>query len=148
MFRPTRKLLLTFPLKPYYHNPEILEVLSPELREKLQTTLPVDITNPDEIQQLETIAGLLQWEPVINLTMNKNPIPKINGMQGPVFDIDENGIVTTDIIAAEYVDAYEFFNLYRNTKAQKYLNCFISALYRQNRKEYSTFETQQNATCD
>ena len=43
------------------------------------------------------------------------------------------------------MDAYEFFNLYRQTRAVKYLDAFISALYRRNRGCYSTYLTQKNA---
>jgi len=137
--------LLTFPLKPLYHNPELLEVLPEALQTKLQTTLPCDISDPNELQQMQTITSLLKWEAQINLHICKNIMPDINGIPGTVFDIDEHGVVTTDMIAAEYVDAYEFFNLYRQTRAVKYLDAFISSLYRRNRGCYSTYLTQKNA---
>lgn len=138
--------MLTFPLKPYYHNPELLEVLSDDLQEKLKHTLPVDITDYKEKSELNKIISMLKWEPVINLNFRKNIVPEINDIIGPVFDIDEYGVVTTDLIAAEYIDAYDFFNLYRKTRSEKYLNCFVSALYRKDRSKYSTYETQQNAS--
>jgi hypothetical protein len=137
--------MLTFPLKPYYHNPELLEVLSEGLQQKLQTTLPIDISDYKEKAELNKIISMLKWEPVINLDIRKNIVPIINGIAGPVFDIDEYGVVTTNMIAAEYIDAYDFFNLYRQTRAEKYMNCFVSALYRKDRSQYSTYETQQNA---
>lgn len=137
--------MLLFPLKPHYNNPELLEVLPDDLQSKLQTTMPIDITHPDDIQQLETIASLLDWEPVINLDMHKNIIEEINGMPGPTFNMDEYGVITTDMIAAEYIDAYDFFNLYRQTRSAKYLDSFLSVLYRPNRNVYSTYEAQKRA---
>lgn len=137
--------LLQFPIKPHYHNPDLLHVLSDNLREKLQMVLPVDIAEANDLKQLEAISSILKWDVEINLDMRKNIVPEINSIPGPVFNIDEYGVVSTNMIAAEYIDAYDFFNLYNQTRSNKYLNCFIAALYRPNRKEYSTYDTQQRA---
>lgn len=142
--------MLRFPLRPRISNPEVIEVLSPELQEALKTHFPFEIHDPDWLAELQMVEKILKVEPEINLDIRRCLIPDIeaNGLvnHGPTFNIDKNGVVATDIMAAEYIDAYEFFNFYMQTRDETYLNSFMAVLYRPHRKHYSTYDAQQRAS--
>jgi len=142
---------LGFLVRPVYHNPELFEVLSPELQKMIPNKFPFEIYDEKYRAEIDMIKGMLKYSAEINTDMHKNIIPAIdtdNGtMTGPVFDIDSYGVVKTDIRAAEYVDAYDFHKLYQTTRNEEYLNTFLAVLYRKNRlKPYSTFDAQQRAS--
>lgn len=141
--------MLTFPVRPRYTNPEYLEVLSEGLRQKLKIYFPEEIYEAEYINELLMVKDKLKYEPRVNLDFRCNPLQYItfkkSKLSGPVFNIDKNGVVQTDMIALEFVDASQFADLYYQTKDENYLNNLISVLYRKNRKEYSTHEAQIKA---
>lgn len=141
--------MIRFPLRPRIANPEVIEVFSPELQEALKVFFPFEITNPDWLSELQMVGKILQVEPEMNMDIRKCLIPHVAikdaAFKGPTFDIDANGVVTTDMLAGEYIDAYEFFHLYMQTRDENYLNSFMSVLYRRIRRRYSTYEAQKRA---
>ena len=140
---------LHFPVKPVYKNPELLEVLDPRLQEKLNERFPFEIYDPEFLPELEMVMYKLDYSPVINFNMKKNLLPAFEynyiTYQGPVFNIDSNMIVETDMITLEFIDAYTYFRLFVKNNDIKYLRNMVSVLYRTDRKTYSTFETQKRA---
>ena len=135
--------MLTFAIKPVYANPEIMEIFTEDLQALLKTTFPFDITAIEHTEQLAMVADQLQWFPVLNLDFGTNPMPEVlvgDVMRaGPVFDIDSFGIISTDMIAEEYVDAMEYLRLYQFSDNIGYLDKMISVLYREKRHDYNTF---------
>lgn len=135
--------MLTFPLKPGYADPEIMEIFTEELQAKLKTTFPFDISDIEEIEQLAMVGDRLRWFPMLNLDFGMNPIPTLpvgkKIRTGPVFNVDDYGIISTDMIVDEYIDALEYLKLYQGTGNIGYLDKMISVLYREKRQEYSTF---------
>lgn len=136
--------MLTFPLRPAYADPEVMEIFTEELRELLKTNFPFDIIAIDHLQQLAVVGDRLKWYPTLNLNFGNNPLPSVSiGKHvrfGPVFNVDEIGIISTDMIVEEYVDALEYLKLYQGTDKIGYLDKMISVLYREKRHEYNTFQ--------
>jgi hypothetical protein len=148
--------MLKFPIKPNYLNPELLTVLSQELQKKLRSFFPWEITDEEFLPELSMISDRLECSMVMNLNMHKNPIPYLPLSQGrgddwavrllgPTFNIDHNGMVETDIMAGEYVDAMEYYLLFQKTKEVHYLDMLVSMLYRPERGKHNTFEAQLRA---
>ena len=138
--------MATFPVRPEYKTPEYLEILSPGLQKRLKENFPSEIYDPEYFNELEMVKNNLEAVPVINLDFRCNPLPVIQGKyKGPVFDVDKNGVVTTDIIALEFIDAAQFADLYYQTREESYLGCLVSVLYRKNRKEYGTYGAMANS---
>jgi len=140
---------MRFPIKPHVTTPEILSVLDDDLQKALKTRFPFEINEVEWVDQLGMIKNMISVEPRLNLDIKRVLIPSIDvdglTFYGPEFDIDKNGIVTTNIVAGEYVDAYEFFNLFNVTRDDTYLDTFVAILYRQNRGDYSTYNAQKHA---
>ncbi|MCT4604468.1 MAG: hypothetical protein N4A59_16390 [Marinifilum sp.] len=140
---------LGFPLKPHYENPEILTVLPAELQEELKTKFPFEILDADHYAMIEGISKLLKWCPVVNLNFKRNLIPKIKIRRkifiGPRFDIDENGVVDTDICADEFCEASDYLALYEETGDEKYLNNMSAVFYRENRAEFDATKVRDRA---
>lgn len=132
---------LNFVFLPAYRNPELLEVLSPELRKQLLTTFPFEIRDSQHVKQLTPMAGLLDYGIKINLLLNRNPMPAIEvdkiAYHGPVWHVDNNNILTTDLVADEYIDALDYYKLYTRTRQENYLHKLTSVLYRPNREGYA-----------
>jgi hypothetical protein len=143
--------MLTFAIKPVYANPEVMEVFTEDLQMLLKSRFPFDITEIDHTAVLEMVHDQLKWFPVLDLNFGTNPLPiihlkvkrggKVIDLQrfGPTFNIDKYGIISTDMIAEEYVDAMEYFRLYQFTDDIGYLDKMISVLYREKRHDYNTF---------
>lgn len=135
--------MLTFALKPVYPDPEVLEIFSEDLQALLKTNFPFDITAIEHLDQLAMMSSRLRWYPALNLNFGTNPMPSVTiGKEirfGPVFDVDDYGIIATDMIVDEYIDALEYLKLYHATGQTGYLDKMISVLYREKRHEYSTF---------
>lgn len=132
--------MLRFPVKPHYPDPEPLEVLSPELREKLKIFFPFEISDEEYQSQLDMVRPILKHEIAPNFNLKSNPLNKFKFKSktyyGPEFSIDENGVFDTDIIAGEYVAALEYYLLYRSTNSSNYLQYITAFLYRTDRKQF------------
>lgn len=141
--------MLRFPTKPYYPEPEALNVLSPELQAKLNGFFPFEIYEPQFQSQLETVKDVLKYKVAPNFNLKSNPLPFFKFKEvmffGPEFHIDENGVFETDIIAGEYTAALEYYGLYKKTKSTKYLRYLTAILYRTNRKEFNRNDCKANA---
>ena len=135
--------MLTFPLKPGYADPAIMEIFTEELQSLLKTKFPYDITEIEHLEQLAMVGDRLKWYPMLNLNFGTNPIPSVTAGKkirtGPIFNVDDYGIISTDMIVDEYIDALEYLKLYQATGNIGYLDKMISVLYREKRHEYSTF---------
>lgn len=140
---------IKFPIKPVYENPALLDVLTPELRQKLQTVFPFELTEPNELSQINMIFDMLKYRSVLNLNFKRNPVPRVQVLKqklnGAVFNIDTNGDVQTNITAAMFTDAYHYYNLYNSLKEQQYLNILIAILYQPFECNYSLFDAQTRA---
>lgn len=139
---------LNFPLKPVYHNPELLDVVSEELKKILLNNFIFDIPQVTVYEdELAMIRSRLNYSVAIHLNMRKNPLPSVETydaiLHGPVFNIDKNGLVDTDIVAQEYVDAMGFYILYQKTKKEDFLDRLVASLYRPEREKYDSFQCQQ-----
>lgn len=130
-----------FPFKMRFKNPELIFNLSNELQDRLKTFLPDEIYEPDLMAEIAKYGSLLECKPVYNFNICKNLLPEItiNGKiyQGPVFNIDKHGIIHTDIVAGEWVDACDFASI-------GHLTGLAAVLYRQNRANYNTSAAQNN----
>ena len=127
------------------HNADILEIIDSELTNLLAWCLPSEIDDARLKLQLQHVAGMLETKASLNLKIRSNKIPSIAGLRGPVFSIDKNGILETDLLTGEYLDSLEYLAAYEQSKDEKYLANATACLYRENRKKYSTFEAQQQA---
>ena len=135
--------MLTFALVPVYTTPEVMGIFTEELQTFLKTNFPFDVTAFDHLQQLAVVGDRLKWYPALNLRFGSNPIPEVRigdkVRTGPDFNVDDYGIISTDMIVDEYIDALEYLKLYQLTENIGYLDKMISVLYREKRHEYSTF---------
>jgi hypothetical protein len=141
--------MIRFVFKPEYTNTEILDVLTPDLRTLLHSQFPFEISDSQHVQQLKTVGELLKYRIAINLDVQRNYIPELTyptgTFYGPLWQVDENNILTTDILADEYIDALDYYKLYHQTQNPIYLQGLAAALYRPNRKKYDSVEVQKNA---
>lgn len=124
--------MLKFPVKPFYPDPDQLDVFPAEVQEKLLTEFPHEVDSPNHSRILEMIT----YYPVPNLHLNKNLLPEIGTLHGPLFSIDENNLADTDMSAREYVDASNFYRLYSETRTKDYLDRLVAVLYRSDRELY------------
>lgn len=140
---------LSFPVKPVYKNLELIDVLDPRLQKRLQKKFPFEIYDPEFMPELEMVMTRLDYSPVVNFNMKKNLLPsfKYNKTiyQGPVFNIDRNLVVETDMTTLEFIDSYTYFRLFVKNGDEKYLRNLVSVLYRPDRSKYSTFDTQKRS---
>jgi hypothetical protein len=141
--------LMHWPLKPVYEDPEMLSVLSPELKDLLEVKFPYDITDPKWEKEIRMIRGHVKYSASVNFSMKRNPMPwfDYHGQRfcGPAFNIDSLGIVETDIRAMEYIDAMEYYQLFQKTRMGRYLDRLVTTLYRPDRSVYVTFDCQMRA---
>jgi len=104
--------MLTLALKPVYTDPEVMGIFSEELQEFLTTNFPFDATAIHHLQQLAVVGDRLKWYPSLDLNFGINPMPHVTTGKhirfGPVFDVDSCGIISTDMIVDEYIDALEY----------------------------------------
>jgi hypothetical protein len=135
---------LRFPIRPRYENQEVLEVLSESLRQKLKTHFPFEIFDVEFAGELQMVERLLKYSAAINFTMHRNPLTmiKLGGivLYGPYLNIDANNLATTDLMAGEFVDAYEYYSLYQQTLQAEYLDRLCLTLYRTDRKIYDSVQ--------
>jgi hypothetical protein len=140
---------LRFPIRPKYETPEVLEVLSEGLREKLKTHFPFEIFDKKYTDELKMVENLLKYSAAINFTMHRElldvielPADEFSSKKtllwGPSIDIDPNGLVATDLVAGEFVDAYEYYGLYQRTLSPDYLDKLCLTLFRTDRKVYDS----------
>lgn len=138
--------MLRFPIRPKYENPEVMEVLSEPLRKRLKNLFPFEIFDKQFRGELKMVEGLLKYGAEINFTMKRNPLLSIIyndlEMHGPFFEVDKNGLASTDIMAGEFVDAYEFYSIYQATGDRLYRRKLCLTLYRQDRSVYTGAETR------
>lgn len=131
-------------------NADILNILSPGLCDVLLYCLPEEVDANNLIPELEQVYSLLQPTLKINLKINRNLVPfiAINGKKyyGPVFNIDKNGVVETDLTAGEFLDATEYLNLFAQTGDVKYMETVTACLFRADRSKYSTFAAQKQSS--
>lgn len=136
---------MRFVTRPEYDNKEMLESLSEELQAALKERFPFEIYSPELIDELAK--HKLECRPVINLNMKKNPLPfmRVNSKDywGVVFDIDNNGVVETNLTAGQYIDAYSYAQIYASTGDMRYLNNLTSILYPDGK--YETYSGQFNS---
>lgn len=139
---------IRFPVKPVYGNPELLNVVSPKVRKRLQTEFPFEIFDIELSDQIAMIREHLKVGITVNFSMRKNPLPVLKSRMrkwyGPAFTI-RAGDVQTDMLAEEFIDSLSYFRLYSKTGREEDLNTFVSVLYRKERGKYATFEAQANA---
>lgn len=106
---------IMFPFKTIFENPDLVHMLSPELQKRLQTSFLFEIHDDEFIQEIEKFGGLLKYKVDINLNLTSNLIPSIaiegKTYHGPRFNIDGNGIIDTDIVAGQWIDACEYANI-------------------------------------
>ncbi len=126
-----------------YHNADVLAVVHPHLADLLTWCLPSEIDDINHFAQLQQVSQLLESKVSLNLNIKTNKVPTIAGFNGPVFNVDKNGIIETDLLAGEYLDALEFISAYDQSKDETYLASATACLYRSNRKKYTTFEAQK-----
>ena len=140
--------MLTFPTKPHYDRPELLETLSPDLQQFLKKAFPDEIENTEQIEELYNMREKPKCRPVVDFKIKRNILGNIKArnteLQGVYFDIHGYDI-TTDLTAEEFVDANDFLQQFEKTKEEKYLNEFCSVLYRNNRPDYDTTKVRQAA---
>lgn len=129
--------MLIFPTKPYYPDPEVLDVLSPELQYILKSRFPFEVHEEEYQDQLEMVKKLLKYSAAPNYGLKHNPLKsfKFEGKtyHGPTISIDKNGVFKTDIIAGEYVSALEYYLINRSVD-RKYLKDVAAFLYRPKRE--------------
>lgn len=130
--------MLKFPVRPYYPDPDQLDVFPEDIRSELEELFPHEIDSP----KLSRVLDLVTYYPIPNLSIGRNLLPKIGELIGPSFTIDENNIADSDISAREYVDASEFFRLYSETRSSKYLDNLVHVLYRPSREKYKPSNSQ------
>jgi len=133
---------MRFIFRPEYTDPEMLEVFSVELRDELENKFPFEIFNPEMREQLAMLGNRLKYTISLKLDMRKNPIPIIsyqrNKYKGPMWEIDKNNLMATDILAGEYIDALSYYRIYHQTHDEKYLYGLMAVLYRSDRSVYET----------
>lgn len=135
-----------FTMRPHYENPELLDVLAIELQEELQTKFPYQITKPEYRAQLNAVLPLLQYRPALTFDMQHNPLKVIKigrkRYHGFTFDIDENGVLQTDLLAEEYADALQYYRMC-HTLGDAYLPALAAVLYRPDRSKYDTVSMEK-----
>jgi hypothetical protein len=123
---------LTFAVMPQIGPEEVLEFFSPELRELLKTRFPWEIFEPEHVQQLLTVKGLLKIGFSLNFDLTRNLLPQVSKgnkvYKGFYFDT-VNGDIKTNLTAEQYLDASEYFNAYSEDKNPGFLASFINCLY-------------------
>ena len=124
--------MLKFPIRPYYPEPVQLDVFPTDIRERLLIEFPHEVDDP----RFTKIMELIKYYPIPNLRIERNLLPEINSLKGPVFTIDENGLADTDMSAREYVDASQFYRYYSETRTPDYLDRLVDILYRPSRELY------------
>lgn len=131
-------------------NPDVLEYVSPDLRDALLYCLPEEIDSPELIPELEQVYSLLNPSIRFNLAIDRNLYPIITTTEdndnGPVFNVDKNRILETDLTAGEFLDASEYIHLFGQTNDLKYLANVAACLYRNRKEKYDTFQSQQLST--
>lgn len=60
-----------------------------------------------------------------------------------MFNIDANGILDTDLLAGEWIEANEYMQLIAQTKTTEYMAHIAACLYRTNRKNYDPYESKK-----
>jgi hypothetical protein len=132
---------IMFPFKMRFTNPELVFNLSNELQSRFKICLPDEIYEPDLMAEIAKYGTLLECKPVYNFNICKNLLPQIvingNTYQGPIFNIDKHGIIHTDLVAGEWVDACDFASI-------GHITGLAAVLYRQNRTNYNTSSAQNN----
>ena len=140
--------MLVFPIKPYYPKPEQLEVFSEKFKIELQTRFLFEIFDVNYLDEKETAENFLEYEPSINYNIKKNLLPSFTHNEtlytGPFFNIDENGVLETDLTALEYIDASEYVSLFRDTGDKRYIAAVAAVLYRDDRSFYKSSDAQKN----
>lgn len=140
--------LLTFPVRPVYDT-EALEILSPAVRKELETKFPFEIDNPDYEAEIKMIQESLNVKFELNYTFTRNltPFLRIDNttFNGPVFNVDNDGVLHTDLCVDEFSDAEAFLQIWYATQKDEHLNAFVAMLYRLDRSTYSTAYNQFNA---
>jgi hypothetical protein len=138
---------LTYAIKPKYRDPDVLTVLSPELQERLKMHFPYEVYEPVFVQELTAVGSRLQYDPVPNLNMKQNPLPVIHvggkTFRGPVFTIDPNDVVQTDIVAGEFLLAGDYAEIYHKTGDMRYLDSLMSVYYRQGNGPFSQVDCER-----
>lgn len=138
---------LTFAIKPKYRDPDVLTVLSPQLQERLKEHFPFEIYEPYFMQELTAVGSRLEFDPVPNLNMKQNPLPEIRinwrRFQGPVFTIDSNDVVQTDIVAGKFLLAGDYAEIYHKTGDMRYLDSLMAVYYRQGNVPFSQVDCER-----
>ena len=136
---------IDFVLTPEYVKDEVWNVISLELKKALQDNFPNEIYDAKLIQELIRVQNMLSWQPVINTKLPKNLIPELHVnneiWHGPVFSLP-GGILQTDLMAGEYLDARELVHTFSLSGDINHLKQLAAVLYRTDRKIYKTSETQ------
>lgn len=147
-------LKLTFVYKPVYKTPEIFGVMSAETAQAIRENFPYDLIGTEHEAEVIRLQQMLTWYPTINYNMKHNPIPTLTIkprnwwnrsklVGGPIFDIDEMGVVFTSITAEEYIDAQEYYQLFNSTHKKEYLIRLCSVFYRDYAGQYNTLKSSR-----
>ena len=129
-----------FPFRTIYDNPDLINLLSPELQKRLQKCFLFEIHDSEFTEEIAKFGGLLKYKIDLNLNITSNLIPDITigGIvyKGPRFNIDKNGILDTSLVAGQWIDANDYANL-------NDLAGIAACLYFNKRADYSTSLAQE-----
>ena len=117
--------MFRFPIKYAYDNEEAYFKFPEKLRLKLVKYLPNEIYDHEFLEFLNNSQDL-KPRVVFDLDFNRNLLPEFRyGAEtyvGPSFNIDEHGVVQSDLIAEEYIDAFSYYNIFLKTNDEKFLS--------------------------
>ena len=140
---------IRFPFKMVFKNPDLISNLSDELQKAVKDYFLFEIYEPELQAELKKYGGLLEYGIELNPNLTSNLLPSItiDGItyNGPRFGINEDGVLDTDLLAGEWIDANDYMNFMAQSRKEKYLANVAACLYRQDRKNYSTSDAQERA---
>ncbi|WP_289054168.1 hypothetical protein [Carboxylicivirga marina] len=137
--------MASFWWKVVYVNPELLESIDPELREKLRIILPEDMPDTPEVRVLRRAKKYL--EPDFSYTCNLLPSIKAGNIKytGYRFGMDA-GLLSSDLVAGQFADAMTVAGQYGATRQPELLNHLCSILYRKfGQLSYEPVQAHANA---
>lgn len=131
------------------HNHELFHFFSEDTVKILTYCMPQEINDNKAFEEIEPVLNQLQSSIDINFSIKKNILSDltINNklFKGPVFDVNENGIISTDIKAGQWIDACEYMDVYISTGNFDYLLNVASCFYLLEGQPYNTTAAQLRA---
>lgn len=141
---------INFYRKPKYEDPEQLSVFPEHIQKMLLEKFPEDITDPEIKRQIQPIIPLLNYSSAFNLSIKQPPLKSLvfEGKK-PValyYSIDKSGLLETNMVAEQFVDAQDFFNQFHRTGDKKYLNNLATTLFFHPGNQYNSLIAQAKAS--